>query len=325
MRTYTERFNKAEELYHNGSFEEAQSLFKELWKEASDGDAAFMFANCLKCLGREDEAKRVYSYIIEIDPLWEAPIYNLAEIYYNHAEYERAMELYCKAADADDNNGDACFKIGECCRMLCKVDEAITYYIKAVEASENTYLFESHYYLGIGYLKNEKYASAFEHLVKANEIKPEDAETLFFMGLCCESLENYDKAIEFYEQALNIKPSCNTHINAGFCYFDKGNFKLAVAHLKAAYELEKDNVDALFYYCYLLIKNNQENEAYTLLKSAEINFDNDERILDLFVCLALNQRDFDISDSVYEKLKLISPDCETITEYSSKKAKLQVQ
>lgn len=322
MSTYTDRFNKAEELYNNDSFEEALALFEELWKEASDSDAALMFANCLKCLGKEDEATRVYRYITEIDPMWEAPLYNLAGIYYDRKEYEKAIELYSKAADADNNNGDAYFKLGECYRKLSNIDKAITYYKKAVEAAENLYLFESLFHLGIGYLQKENYTSGFEYLAKANEINPQDPETLFFMGLSSEELNDFDRAIEFYEKSLSIKPSCDTHLNAGLCYFDKGDFNLAVSHLKTAYELEKDNADALFFYCYLLTKSKQGNEAYTLLKSTEINFDNDERILDLLVFLALNRRDFDISDAAYEKLKLISPNCKTVTEYSNKKTKI---
>ena len=66
-------------------------------------------------------------------------------------------------------------------------------------------------------------------------------------------------------------------------------------------------------------KNKKETEAYELLKSTQINFDNDERLLDIFIFLALNRADFDASDKAYEKLKLISPDCETVRDYNNER------
>ncbi len=324
MSTYSEKFNKAEEFYDNGYFEKALSLFEELWKETSDGDAALLYANCLNSLGKYDEAKKVYTCIIEIDPEWEAPLYNLAGIYYNREEYEKAIDLYTKAAEVDTDNGDAYFKLGECYRRLNDINKAITYYKKATEAAENNlYLFDSFYYLGVAYLQQDNFDSAFENLAEANNLIPEDSETLFFLGLCSEKMNNTGKAIAFYDEALKIKPDCNTHINIGLCYYDTGELDSAVLHLKSAFELEPDNPDALFYYCYMLTKSKQGDEAYHLLKSTEINFDNDERTLDILIFLALNRRQFDVSDAAYEKLKLISPECETVAEYTAKKEQIQ--
>lgn len=228
--------------------------------------------------------------------------------------------FYSRAAQADTDNGDACFKAGECYRNLNEVNKAIVCYKKATEAAEsNTYLFESYYYLGIAYLQQDSFSSAFENLTEANKLNPKDFETLFFLGLCSEEMNNTEEAIHFYDDALKIKPDCSTLIKKGLCHFDKGELASAISHLKRAFELEPNNTDALFYYCYLLIKSREGGEAYSLLKSTEINFDNDERILDLLVFLALNRKEFDVSDAAYEKLKLISPDCETVLKYNEDK------
>lgn len=255
MNSYTEKFKKAEELYDNDSFEEALPLFEELWKEAADGDAALMFANCLKCLDRDDEAVRVYNYIIEFDPTWEAPLYNLAGIYYNREEYEKAMELYQKAAEADAECGDAYFKLGECCRMLDtdNTEKAMQYYQKAVMAKEGTiYADDAHFFLGIAYLRLDKPVPAFEHLKKSNELSPDKADTLHFLGLCFKIQNKLTKAIEYYKKALAIENSCDTHIDLAFCYNETGDTKSAIHHAKAALELDPGNSDAVL--CYESIK-----------------------------------------------------------------------
>ena len=251
MSTYTEKFNKAESLYNNGSYSEALSLFEQLWKEASDGDAALMFANCLRCLGRDDEAIRVYDYIIEFDPTWESPLYNLAGIYYKRKEYEKAKELYLKAAEADSTYADAWFKLGECCRMLDadNIEQAMPYYKKCIAITENnTYAHEACFFLGIAYLKLEKTDSAYKCLCKANELTPDDADTLHFLGLCCGRQNKLTEAIEYYKKALSAEERSDTHLNLALCYNDIGDKNSAIHHAKAALELDPDDADTLFFY-----------------------------------------------------------------------------
>lgn len=324
MSTYTERFKEAEELYNNDSFEEALPLFEELWKEAADGDAALMFANCLKCLNRDDEAVRVYNYIIELDPTREAPLYNLAGIYYNRDEYEKAMELYQKAAEADAECGDAYFKLGECCRFLDtdNTEKAMQYYQKAVMAKEGTiYADDAHFFLGIAYLRLDKPVPAFEHLKKSNELSPDKADTLHFLGLCCEHLNKPYEAMEYYEKALALEDRCDTHIDLAFCYNEIGDTKSAISHARTALGLNPDDADALFYYCQLLGSNGETEKAYTVLKESDISFDNKDMLLELQVLLALEQNDSASADEAYSKLKLLSPDCDTVLSYGEMREK----
>ncbi|MBR5827165.1 MAG: tetratricopeptide repeat protein [Clostridia bacterium] len=324
MNSYTEKFKKAEELYDNDSFGEALPLFEELWKETGDGDAALMFANCLKCLDRDDEAVRVYNYIIELDPTLEAPLYNLAGIYYNREEYEKAMELYQKAAEADAECGDAYFKLGECCRMLDtdNTEKAMQYYQKAVMAKEGTiYADDAHFFLGIAYLRLDNPVPAFEHLKKSNELSPDKADTLHFLGLCCEHLNKPDEAMEYYKKALALEDSCDTHINLALCYKDKGDTEKALFHTQTAYELNPEDAFALFYYCKLLSLSGEPRKAYTLLKETDINFDKEDMLLELQVLLALDHNDGTVADEAYSKLKAISPDRAELLGYSELREK----
>lgn len=324
MNSYTEKFKKAEELYDNDSFEEALPLFEELWKESGDGDAALMFANCLKCLDRDDEAVRVYNYIIEFDPTWEAPLYNLAGIYYNREEYEKAMELYQKAAEADAECGDAYFKLGECCRMLDtdNTEKAMQYYQKAVMAKEGTiYADDAHFFLGIAYLLLDKPVPAFEHLKKSNELSPDKADTLHFLGGCFKMQNKLTKAIEYYKKALAIENRCDTHIDLAFCYNETGDTKSAISHARTAFELNPDDADALFCYCQILGSNGEPKKAYTILKESDINFDNEDMLLELMILLALGKNDSATADEAYSKLKAISPDCDTVLSYGEMREK----
>lgn len=322
MDNFTEKFDIAENLYHSGDFNSALTLFEDLWKESGNGEAALMFANSLKCLGRYDDAERIYNYLIGIDPTWEAPLYNLAGIYYKRGEYEKAKELFRKATVADSTSADAWFKLGDCCRMLDadNIDEAMKYYHKCIAITEdNNYLDEAYFYLGIGYLKQEEADLAYECLNKANALYPNNAETLHFLGLCREHQNEPDEAMEYYEKALAIEDRCDTHINLALCYNDKDDTEKAITHAQTAYELHPDSDDALFYYCQLLGSSGQTKEAYSQLLSSELSFDDKENLLELLLLLALEQKDSSVADLAYEKLKALSPDCDTVLYYEKLK------
>lgn len=324
MSTYSERFYEAEALYNSDRFKEAAELFEKLWKEESDGDAALMFANSLKCLGKDDDAVRIYEYIIGFDPTWEAPLYNLAGIYYKRSEYEKAKELFLKATVADSTSADAWFKLADCCRMLDadNIDEAMKYYHKCIAITDdNSYLDEAYFYLGIGHLKQGETDLAYKCLNKALALSPDNAEVLHFLGLCCEHLNKPDEAMEYYEKALALENRCDTHINLALCYKDKGDTEKALFHTQTAYELNPEDAFALFYYCKLLSLSGEPGKAYTLLKKTDINFDKEDMLLELQVLLALDHNDGTVADEAYSKLKAISPDRAELLGYSELREK----
>ncbi|CAF1398191.1 unnamed protein product [Rotaria sordida] len=62
------------------------------------------------------------------------------------------------------------------------------------------------------------------------------------MGLIYEKDGDYDKALHYYEQALNVKSASKSeivtvHNNLGFLYYRRGNCKKAREHHKKAFEL----------------------------------------------------------------------------------------
>jgi len=79
-----------------------------------------------------------------------------------------------------------------------KYREAAEYFNK--EISTSPYNNAAWRDLGVVNLKQEDYPQAEENLLKAFELKSNDGETVFYLGLLYENINDYDKAISYYKQ-----------------------------------------------------------------------------------------------------------------------------
>lgn len=83
-------------------------------------------------------------------------------------------------------------------------DKAIEYYNKAVEADP---LFDKAYYnRGLAYACKEDYDKAIEDIDKMIELKPNFAEAYYILGLAYEYKQMPEKAIDNYNKALKLNP-----------------------------------------------------------------------------------------------------------------------
>ena len=56
---------------------------------------------------------------------------------------------------------------------------------------------------------NKRYEKALEHLIKSNKEKPNQPNTLNYLGFAFRKLGNFDEAEKYYLIGLNIKPDHN--------------------------------------------------------------------------------------------------------------------
>lgn len=94
----------------------------------------------------------------------------------------------------------------------------------------------AHYQLGISYMNENNIQPAFVEFQKAIELNPEDKESLNAIGLIyLLKLEDYQKAVEYFERALKIDRSFSeASNNLGYAYEMMKRFDDAIVAYKSA-------------------------------------------------------------------------------------------
>lgn len=135
-------------------------------------------------------------------------------------------------------------------RKLEPLDEEMTKvkeYVGRKEASlsvdqgpkKTEYLTSDFYYnQGIASYKNGLYDKAIEEFKKALEIKP-SAEIYTNLGLAYNKKNYFTPAIDEFTKAINLDPSCKSaFLNRGATYQKKGNFDQAIEDYSKAIEID---------------------------------------------------------------------------------------
>ena len=106
----------------------------------------------------------------------------------------------------------------------------------ATASIENTQKATAHYKLGVSYLNENNVNPAFIEFQKAYELNPEDKEVLNAIGIIyLLKFEDYPKAIDFFQKAVNIDPDfAEAHNNLGFAYEKSKKFNEAIESYKKA-------------------------------------------------------------------------------------------
>lgn len=104
-----------------------------------------------------------------------------------------------------------------------KVDEAITYYHKALENELYMNPQDAHNNLGLAYLSREEYRKAALHLEEAVRLVPDFAAAYNNLGKAYEGLGQYDKARFSYEKAVQFNPRyAEAYLNLGKLLYRSG-------------------------------------------------------------------------------------------------------
>ena len=116
-------------------------------------------------------------------------------------------------------------KTGLAHRELGDSVEAVRYYRASLQIEESERAF---FHLGYDLHELGRYKEAIERWEKANEIRPEDANTLMNWGNALRNLGRYEEAIQKYQQADKIRPEdANTLVNWGIALQMLKRFKEA--------------------------------------------------------------------------------------------------
>ncbi|WP_041340548.1 tetratricopeptide repeat protein [Runella slithyformis] len=104
---------------------------------------------------------------------------------------------------------------------------------------------EAHYSIGVAYQNLEQYEKAIVAYQQAIAIKADFHEAYHNMGNAYVDLGQYDQAIDAYQQAIDIKPDFHKAYNfLGNAYVDLGQYVKAIEVYKKAIEIKPDKHEA---------------------------------------------------------------------------------
>jgi tetratricopeptide (TPR) repeat protein len=106
-------------------------------------------------------------------------------------------------------------------------------------------LAEQLYSIGIRFLWIEDYEKAIPYFLEAIKKSPKYAEAYFQVGYCNDKLGRYSEAIEFYKQAIALKPDdFDGYNNLCVAYNHLGEYREAVVSCRKAIQIKPDLAEA---------------------------------------------------------------------------------
>ncbi|MCF4102523.1 tetratricopeptide repeat protein [Gillisia sp. M10.2A] len=305
------KFNRALELYNNGQFLAAQTIFDDVKDETNDekitSDCAYYIANAAVRLGQPGadqlmqdfveryptSTKRNTAFIDVADYYFENGKYSLARRWYDRVD-EKGMSR--KEKDRYYfNNGYAYFASKQ-------YDDAAKYLNRVRDSKE--YGSQAKYYLGYMAYEGDDYEEAntlFEE-VKENDRYSENLS--YFQSDMNFKLGNFQKAIDLgLEQLPTADRNEISQLNKiiGESYFNLGQYEKAIPYLKEykglrgkwtntdyyqlgyAYFKQGDNESAIAEFNKIIDGNNAiAQNAYYHLAQAYLNLDQKQQALNAF-------------------------------------------
>jgi len=266
---------QAEMAYNRGSFDESLELFLKVKEIENNAIVNNNLGLIYKAKGEYSRAIDAFEQASQIDNAYVQPLLNLALIYKQLNNPEKALFYLEKAIDTAPDEFGAYYLFGNYYYEQKKYDIAASYYYKSVEHKKDflegfcglgasLYALEEYdsaikalecartidensdrvlYALAKSYMAAQNYKKAKYYLENAMVINPSNtymqdlAQINYYLG-------NYDNAIELYQMAISESSQAELYNNLGLCYYHLHDPKKAVDYFEKA---TKENPQSAIY------------------------------------------------------------------------------
>jgi len=144
----------------------------------------------------------------------------------NNDHYQAIVECYIIIIQTEPNNGVVLNQIGVCYSNLGQFKLAIHYFKKVLKIKEISHVY-CHVYCNIGICceSMKDYDLAEINFLKAFNLDSNNYKINYSLANIYYILKRYDKAIEYYNKIKEYKTDPNLKYNSSFSYLAKKNFK----------------------------------------------------------------------------------------------------
>ena len=266
-------FNKANNLYLNGAYTEAEKVYRQILAFAPENSDTlnmlgliasaknehniaisyfyealknaqnplpiyFNLAVSLTHLQKYDEAIEAYENVIKVAPKTKEAYNNLGGIYEKLENKTQATESYKKAIEIDENYIDALVNLA----VLNKDTKEIKNIAEKFKTSPLPL-----YYLACFAFDQENFEQALSYAIQANELQ-EAYDIKNLVAQIYLKLDNKENAQKYFHQALILNPqSIDASVNLGVLEQDESYFKKALSLNPQSFEAHISYADFLYH------------------------------------------------------------------------------
>jgi tetratricopeptide (TPR) repeat protein len=207
---------------------------------------------------------------IRADPKYSWAYFNLGVAYKNMKKYQDAIEMFKKAMSLPPKMSHPHFYLADTYAAIEDYDNAIVHYLEGIKLLATP---ERYNNLGAAYFEKEQYDKAVESYQKALELHPRFSNAHYNLGLVYFQLGQKEKAVEsFLQAALYNRKDPEPLISLGNFYLDENNLEEAFRYLNSAVRLDPKSARALYFLGLAYQKQGDRNSALELVeKLREIN------------------------------------------------------
>ncbi|HEU4833104.1 MAG TPA: TonB family protein [Pyrinomonadaceae bacterium] len=164
------------------------------------------------------------------------------------------------ARKQDPNSFEMLIGLGRCYYELKRDDEALSFYREA--SARNAAVWEAQYYAGRIHLENGRYAEAVEPLGKANNLKPDDADTISSFGIALSKSGRAAEAIAYLTRITALKRYIKEDFYyLGEAYANDQQWLKAAEVFKEGADLRGIDANGYFYWATSLFNAGEVGEA----------------------------------------------------------------
>lgn len=239
-----EPFILAQHLYINGRQEDCLGIIKYCIENnpLSYGHSAYNLWGMILYVNKKyDDAIKKYKMAIALYPKYAPAYYNWGLPLHDKGEYEEAIGKYKNAIEINDRCAPAYFNWG---LILCNkkdygpAKEKYQMALKYAPLSAHPGIYRN---LGNIFFEQENYNDGIEMCKKAIEINPLYAEVYYNWGLALCKQKDFEKAIEKFDTATEIKPMADAYYMWGFALRDQEKYKEAIGNFQKFLDLDPNN------------------------------------------------------------------------------------
>jgi tetratricopeptide (TPR) repeat protein len=169
---------------------------------------------------------------------------SLAEVCFNNANYDHALEYAEKALAINPENAELHNNLGLILHMTGRFEEAMMHFQKAIDVQPDQA--EVYYNLGMVLKEKGRLNEAIANYEKAIHLSPSNADAYVNLGIVFREIGQIDEAIVNYRKALELNPkNIDTYVNLGIALREIGQLNEAIFCFQKALQIDADYVLAL--------------------------------------------------------------------------------